>query len=184
MKTHRILIPLDHSDLSRRILDPVQAFFPPETTALTLLHVADEPRIPRELTLGAAHERRPASALPLEGADAASPIRAEPAPREQNPTYPREQLVETERQRWTAELEQTARPLRAAGYEVTTDIRLGDPATMIESVIDASSIDLVAMTTRARSGPRRWLTGSVADQVVRSASVPVLLLNPATGPSA
>jgi nucleotide-binding universal stress UspA family protein len=39
-------------------------------------------------------------------------------------------------------------------------------------------VDLVAMTTHGRSGISRLIFGSVAEQVLRHVSVPVLLVRP------
>jgi nucleotide-binding universal stress UspA family protein len=37
-------------------------------------------------------------------------------------------------------------------------------------------VELIVMSTRGYSGLSRWLMGSVADRVVRGATVPVLLV--------
>ena len=47
-----------------------------------------------------------------------------------------------------------------------------------------SGADLVAMTTQGRSGVPRLLVGSVAEQVLRTADVPVLLWKAAIPPAA
>jgi hypothetical protein len=39
-------------------------------------------------------------------------------------------------------------------------------------------IDLVALATHGRSGSSRWLYGSVADAVLHTVTVPLLLLRP------
>jgi nucleotide-binding universal stress UspA family protein len=39
-----------------------------------------------------------------------------------------------------------------------------------------NGVDLIVICSRGQSGPSRWLMGSVADQVVRGATVPVLLV--------
>lgn len=54
----------------------------------------------------------------------------------------------------------------------------GDPAERILKVALSLNIDLVAMTTRARTGLSRLLLGSVAQQVVRHSALPVLLTRP------
>jgi len=41
-----------------------------------------------------------------------------------------------------------------------------------------SRADLLVLATHGRAGPERWRLGSVADEVVRKASVPVLLAGP------
>jgi nucleotide-binding universal stress UspA family protein len=40
-------------------------------------------------------------------------------------------------------------------------------------------VDLIVICSRGRSGFSRWLLGSVADRVVRGATVPVLLMRAA-----
>jgi nucleotide-binding universal stress UspA family protein len=50
-------------------------------------------------------------------------------------------------------------------------------------IVDGGA-DLVAMTTHGRSGVARLLVGSVAEQVLRTADVPVLLWKAAIPPAA
>jgi nucleotide-binding universal stress UspA family protein len=54
-------------------------------------------------------------------------------------------------------------------------LRAGDAATEILDYADERDIDLIAMATHGRSGLRRWLLGSVANKVLRTTDVPVLL---------
>lgn len=54
--------------------------------------------------------------------------------------------------------------------------RSGDPAAEILDESARSRADLVAMTTHGRSGPTRWILGSVAEKVLRSGSAPLLLV--------
>lgn len=65
----------------------------------------------------------------------------------------------------------------AADYDVTVEpvVREGDVVdrTILEYVADAD-IDLIVMGTHGRRGLNRLLLGSVTEQVVRQASVPVL----------
>ncbi len=61
-----------------------------------------------------------------------------------------------------------------AGIEITTDVLRGAPGLAIPNA--AQPGDLIVMTTHGRSGPARWLLGSVAEAVVRRSTVPVLLL--------
>jgi nucleotide-binding universal stress UspA family protein len=50
----------------------------------------------------------------------------------------------------------------------------GAVAAAIESVTQPG--DLIVMTSHGRGGIRRWIIGSVAEQLVRTATVPVLLV--------
>ena len=54
----------------------------------------------------------------------------------------------------------------------------GVVASNICDVADTQDVDLIAMTTHARSGIEKWVLGSVADRVVRSARQPVFLVRP------
>jgi nucleotide-binding universal stress UspA family protein len=80
--------------------------------------------------------------------------------------------------RATADLEMVARDLRHQDRRVETCVRRGDPA--IEIIVAAVELrsDLIVMTTHGRSGLARAFLGSVAQQVVATSPVPVLLLRP------
>lgn len=73
-------------------------------------------------------------------------------------------------------LGEVARRLEAKGVRVRTLLGLGMPAGEIAEVAKAEKADLIAMTTHGRSGLRRALFGSVAEEVLRSAGVPVLMI--------
>jgi nucleotide-binding universal stress UspA family protein len=50
----------------------------------------------------------------------------------------------------------------------------GDPATVIADAAQIQNCDLIVMGTHGRSGLSRLLVGSVAEKVLRTATVPVL----------
>jgi len=54
---------------------------------------------------------------------------------------------------------------------------VGDPAEEILRYVDESEADLVLMATHGRSGIRRFVMGSVAEKVLQTSSVPVLLVS-------
>lgn len=70
---------------------------------------------------------------------------------------------------------------RLSGAHVanTGTVKIGDPATEVLKLAFDHMPALVVMATRGRTGPARWLLGSVAERVLRAAPVPVLLANPA-----
>lgn len=71
-------------------------------------------------------------------------------------------------------LEKLATPLRADGLRVVVDSPRGDIAeTILEKAEDC---DLILMTSRGRTGLKRWLYGSIAEKVVRYAPCPVHIL--------
>lgn len=52
----------------------------------------------------------------------------------------------------------------------------GDIAKALQEEIEREGVDLVVMTTRRRGGLGRLFTGSVADRLIRSTTVPVLVV--------
>ncbi len=73
-------------------------------------------------------------------------------------------------------LADVAHRLEARGLRVRTVLGLGTPATEIGETARAEKADLIAMTTHGLTGVRRALFGSVAEAVLRAASVPVLMI--------
>jgi nucleotide-binding universal stress UspA family protein len=69
--------------------------------------------------------------------------------------------------------------VRFEGVPVECVARFGDAVTEILLEADACKADLIAMNTTGRSGFRRAILGSVADQVFRRAKAPVMLFSPA-----
>jgi nucleotide-binding universal stress UspA family protein len=68
--------------------------------------------------------------------------------------------------------------LAADGVAVETRVRSGAPAPEIVAAAAETGADLLAMATHGRSGLARAFLGSVAQDVVASSPVPVLLLRP------
>ncbi|MFC5972836.1 universal stress protein [Halomarina salina] len=62
----------------------------------------------------------------------------------------------------------------SSGVEATSEVVSGRPHRTILDAVEAHDADLVVMGTHGRSGVSRILLGSVAEKVVRGASVPVL----------
>jgi nucleotide-binding universal stress UspA family protein len=71
-----------------------------------------------------------------------------------------------------------AEQLGSRGSIVETTIPWGEPADEILEQVRSARADLVVMATHGRSGLGRWLYGSVADEVLRRASVPIFLVPP------
>lgn len=53
--------------------------------------------------------------------------------------------------------------------------RQGDPASEILHHADEHETDLIVMSSHGRSGPSRWVLGSVTEKVLRSAKVPMIV---------
>jgi nucleotide-binding universal stress UspA family protein len=67
-----------------------------------------------------------------------------------------------------------------AGVPVESVVRFGDPVTQILDDAEAFGADLIVVGTAGRSGIGRVLLGSVAERVFGKATVPVMLVRPAT----
>ena len=63
---------------------------------------------------------------------------------------------------------------------VKVKVAAGDPSDEILSYIGAMGIDLVIMGTHGRRGLDKIMFGSVAERVVKSSPVPVMVVNPFT----
>ena len=73
-------------------------------------------------------------------------------------------------------LDRVAGRLAEEGIKVSTTVQMGAVAESIVDYIESQPIDLVAMCTHGRTGRTRWTLGSVADRVLRSGCLPVLLV--------
>lgn len=166
--TETILIPLDGSDFSRAVLPTVQRLFPADRFDLLLLRVAPEP----EGVTG-----RPPRPVVAESAQLLAFESDREAEYAQHPIYAT-QAWEAAKAELRVELEPTARQLRQAGYQVRTEVRFGEPAQEIADLVEEEPVALVAMATHGRTGLMRLVLGSVAEKVLRSLRVPVLMVRP------
>lgn len=149
MSKNQVLIPVDRSPFSLSIVPHVKRFLDPKTNVLTLLHVAEEPS-PAELRRMGVDEY----------------------------TAQLNQLRNHFHQQVTVELLPLTDELRAHGFDVRVEVSFGEPITQIEHFIGTHEIDLLAMSTHGRSGIGRVLFGSVAQELLRQLSLPILLLRP------
>jgi nucleotide-binding universal stress UspA family protein len=78
---------------------------------------------------------------------------------------------------WAREyLERLAADVKQQGITAQAVTIDGRPHVQIPQFAETNHVDLIVMSTRGQSGLSRWLMGSVADRVVRGATVPVLLV--------
>lgn len=79
-----------------------------------------------------------------------------------------------------AYLEKAAAEIRSRGISVNCQVIQGEMGvSSAESIIKAEedfNVDAVAMSTHGRRGLSRWAFGSVTDKVLRSGSVPVIMV--------
>lgn len=81
----------------------------------------------------------------------------------------------------TRYLEGVARYLAVRRIEAAPAVVYGDAPQEILSQGRERGCDLIAMSTRGRSGLSRGLLGSVTDAVVRSSDIPVVVVGPTSG---
>ena len=167
MTRRKILIALDGSTWSRQILTATRQLLTPADYEIVLLRVAELPAgvtgaPPRPISptwMGTMYESRRDLEYSL------------------HPIYDSQQ--ETNER---AALEMTLLPdqqlLQRDGYSVSSIVRFGDPAEEIAALARGADVDIVAMATHGQTGLRHLLIGSVAEQVLRDLTVPVLLVRP------
>jgi nucleotide-binding universal stress UspA family protein len=79
----------------------------------------------------------------------------------------------------TSHLQGLAKPFERKGIETLPLVERGEPVGEILQAARAHGADLIAMTTHGRSGIGRLVTGSVTEQVLRRATVPLLVVRAA-----
>jgi Ala-tRNA(Pro) deacylase len=151
----RIVVPLDGSPLAETILPHVRRLAADSSLEVLLLAVAPLP--PPTQMAGRLRER---------------------AEQREEPGVYLDQIVADEEHELGRYLTEQARQLTTGGVSVRTRVCVGDPAPEIVRCAREEQADAVAMSTHGRTGLDRLLHGSVAEAVLRTASLPVLLFRP------
>ena len=73
-------------------------------------------------------------------------------------------------------LQQLTKKLNYNWAQVQTKVLVGKVAESIAEFAEKKSIDIILIASHGRSGVSRWVMGSVADRILRSACVPVLMV--------
>ena len=154
MGKSKLLIPLDGSEFSRKILAHVCTIFDPEKVEIKLLQVAKPPPGPSS-----------------EGVQFISPGNVAPVSRRDEEESHRAASA-------MADMEPDERELKNAGFTVSRDVRFGPPAQKILEFVAVENVAMVAMATHGRTGLPRLLMGSVAETLLRRLAIPVLLVHP------
>ena len=165
MASNKILIALNQSELSRKIVPCVEKLFAPQQSQLILFFITNPPGNVGfgEPDLGAGYAPQPGD---------------EPVLPTLHPIYASQQ-EDSIRAHVKADLSPMRKRLEADGYQVS--IKLGfdkDPGAAISRVIHSQAIDLVAMSTRARVGVTRFFFRDIADSIAEQEKIPVLLIHP------
>jgi nucleotide-binding universal stress UspA family protein len=86
--------------------------------------------------------------------------------------------MQREEKEAAAYLEYLAAALREKGLDVEMVVLQGAPGEAIISYANDNNVGLIAVATHGRGGFRRAIFGSVADYVLRTAGLPVLVIKP------
>jgi nucleotide-binding universal stress UspA family protein len=84
------------------------------------------------------------------------------------------QALSEERDLARAYLAEMVRALQSEGYAVSGTLVDGIAAKAIVGLTEPG--DAIVMATHGRTGVKRWFIGSIAEEVLRHATVPVLLI--------
>jgi nucleotide-binding universal stress UspA family protein len=79
-------------------------------------------------------------------------------------------------------LDKIARRFKDGKLKIQSTVMIGKPAVVIAEYVARSDIDLIIMATHGFSGIHRWVRGSVADEIIHAALVPVFLIKPEDRP--
>jgi len=71
-----------------------------------------------------------------------------------------------------------AASLKAQGVKVSYQVTIGSPAKSILELAQAQQASLIVMMSHGRGAFRRAIMGSVADEILRRSSLPVLIVRP------
>lgn len=146
----RILVPLDGSPLAAAMVEPVSRF---------------GQLLGAEFTLFRAVVLPPLVWLPLPGVIMPPEVAGMPA------------RLELEANRY---LHQVAQQLRLKGSSVEIAVEVApEPVAAIADYAERHGADLIALATHGYGGATRLLLGSVADKLLRTATVPLLVWRPA-----
>ncbi len=161
----KVLIPITRSESSRLILPHVESLMSAAESELVLLYVTKPPR-----AMGVA--------APDPGSGYALEPGGEPLGPDAHPVYAHQQENSIQAN-IEVELMPTLRRLAEQGYEVSLQVCFSDePVKEIIRLTNKRAIDLIAMSTRARDGVRRFFFRDIADRVMQEVDIPVLLFHP------
>jgi len=150
-----ILCPVDFSDHSQAALDHASNAAMRQGANLIILH-AEPPPMPTTVPAGPGLAPAPTVAVPAGGV-------VDPGSKDNTPGSPA-----------GGDKLQAFTPPTGVDYEHV--LRQGPAADCILQVADERSVDQIVMGTHGRTGLRRVLLGSTAEEVVRKAKCPVTVV--------
>ena len=88
----------------------------------------------------------------------------------------RQQLAENRKKTAGEYLEKIAGSLDMTGPSISYSVLEGNPANQLADYATQNAVDLIIIASHGRSGVSRWVMGSVAERVVRTSCVPVMVV--------
>jgi nucleotide-binding universal stress UspA family protein len=88
----------------------------------------------------------------------------------------RERIVQDAVKLAESYMNKIAKRFKAGKIKIDSLVKVGKPAKIVADYVAKSDVDLIIMATHAFSGIRRLVSGSVADEILRAAQVPVFLV--------
>jgi nucleotide-binding universal stress UspA family protein len=142
----KILVPLDGSELAECVFPHVENFVKGCNVRQIVFASVVEPTLP------SFHGEFPVSMEEVEERDAARQSAAQ--------EY----------------LKQVVDRLQYEGAQMHAELIVGRIAESLVDFAEHNDVDLILIATHGRSGVTRWVRGSVADKILRSADVPVMMV--------
>lgn len=150
----KIMVPLDGSDLAECVLPHVESIVMGcSSPSVVFAHVVEPVHVP----------------VP-------APTDGGPAITEKDAATMRAQEDERNRAEARTYLDDVMARSKIGGASPRAEVIMGKPADAIAEYAEKNGVDLIVIATHGRSGVSRWVFGSVADRVLRSACVPVLMV--------
>lgn len=85
-----------------------------------------------------------------------------------------DEKLETLREEGTDSTRRIVEEAGSRDVEAVGAVEVGDPDRAILQYAEANGVDIIVMSTNARSGVGRFLRGSVTEKVIRDGEIPVL----------
>ena len=147
---NKIMVPLDGSDLAECVMPHVEAITTGcKITSVVFVRVVNPIHLP--------------ASVPARGDFGFS-------------ENERRELEEQHKQTAETYLKQSVENTRLEGAVLGYEVLEGKVADTLAHWAEKNGVDLIVIASHGRSGVSRWVMGSVADRVLRSACVPVLMI--------
>lgn len=147
---NKIMVPLDGSDLAECVMPHVEAIISGfKSKEVVFARVVDPIRLP--------------ASVPAHGKFGFT-------------EKDRHQLETGRKKAANAYLEKMVDSLDISGTVFNFIVLEGNPANMLTDYATENEVDLIVIASHGRSGVSRWVMGSVAERIMRTSCVPVMMV--------